>query len=92
MLEFRSVTSTDLIPAVEMGTTNVVEKEPTPFVLVAPIRINDAPLNVAFIGEEAAKPAPLIVTVELTRPLFGFKLMPGITLKNAVNELVPSVS
>jgi len=77
-LELRSVTTTSLLPASELGTTNVVENDPTAFVLLPSVK--GRPAKVAVMGEKAAKPLPLIVTVEFTRPKVGPRLMLGMTV------------
>ena len=77
-----SVIVTVSLPNGEAGTVKVApENVPLLVVLVVPLRLTDLPLNLAIIGEEAAKPVPDTVTVVPTLPLVGLNVMPGVTWK-----------
>ncbi len=55
-------------------------------VTVAGVVVTVVPSYLTVIVDEAAKPVPVTVTVEPTRPLEGFRVMEAMMLKVAVAE------
>jgi hypothetical protein len=79
--ELASVIVTSWPPTAESGTVNVTPDGilPDPSVVDGPLKVNGEPPNDAVIAEEAAKPLPDTVTVELKFPLVGLKEIEGVS-------------
>jgi hypothetical protein len=87
-LRFASVIVTVCGPAVETGTVKVAPaNEPVLPVLVVPLRLTEAPLNVAVNALLLPKPAPERVTVEPIFPFVGFREILGVIVNISVSTL-----
>jgi hypothetical protein len=83
-LALLSVIVTVWFPPADVGTVKVAPVNvPVLVVVVVPLRVTDAPLNLAVIVLELPKPVPETVTVEPTLPLDILKEIAGDTAKFA---------
>jgi hypothetical protein len=91
-LESASVAVTAWLPTMaEDETVKITPEEGIAPVEVEVVELTVVPSNFMVTAEVAAKPLPVTLTFMLVAPWLGLRLMAGVTVNEAVGELVLSV-